>query len=499
MGVSFALGCHGLTSRPLSEDEAASRGFALAAHDSGITADGGNMAFYYLLLREVLNNVSSSVRAMRLISVFSGVGTIPIVYCIGRRLANSRVGILASLLSAVSLPMVFWQQNARAYALGVLLTSASSLAFLVVVESGNRLACYGYFLLTVLACYTVFFAALVVVAQLLSLAAFEERDQLPLKRLLATFGTTFVFCLPLVALAVRRGTSQIAWIRRPGAVAIGHTILAVMSASAADGPRTTAPIATLLGWVSFALCLGVVAWGVFARSRPREARLLRPLAFCGLWIAVPPTVAFLFSQFAIHVYLDRYFTLCLPAVALLLALALDRLKPVSLGYVSFALLLGLRLWTIPSVYGVPVDGLQSAFGYLMTSTRRGDCITFSETQGPSTPGIATDLAYDHAHSLGDPPLPRAVLPPFKWSNARRASFVAGPAQQSFASVAGSCRRLWIGVEPGSTGQFFLMETEVIWFASHGWSVVSARDFSGLHLVLMRPRLSGSKTAVGLGK
>lgn len=493
-GVSLALALHGLTARPLSEDEAASRSLALAAGGSGVTADGGNMTLYYIILRAVLIDISPSVLAMRLISVLAGALTVPVVYLIGKRLASTRVGLAAAALSAFSLPMVFWQQNARAYALGTLLSAASTLAFLAMVESKGRLASCAYFLATVLACYTLIFAALVVAAQLLSLVAYEARDKLPVKRVTWTVATTFVFCLPLLALAVRNGTGQISWIPRPGTAGAGHTILALMSASSADGPATTAPIVDLLGWGSLLLCLAGLAWGALEWTRRKrsagEKTETYPLSLCGLWLVVPPTTAFIVSQVATHIYVDRYFTVCLPAAALLLALVLDRIRPLPLGGFALVLLVGLRLWVIPSIYGEPVDSLNTAYSYLMASTHRGDCITFSQAQGPNTAGIATDLAYDREHTPGGPALPRAVLPPFRWSAALDPAFVAHESRQSFASVARSCHRLWIGVEPSrSTGEFFLLDIEANWFVRHGWSLVSIRYFPGVRIALMEPRLA----------
>ena len=51
IAASVTLACYHLTSRPLSEDDAASLHFALLPSSSGVLYDGGNMAEFYLILR----------------------------------------------------------------------------------------------------------------------------------------------------------------------------------------------------------------------------------------------------------------------------------------------------------------------------------------------------------------------------------------------------------------------------------------------------------------
>ncbi|MGH9296649.1 MAG: glycosyltransferase family 39 protein [Acidimicrobiales bacterium] len=246
MVASFALGYHDLASRPLSQDEAASLRFSLAPAYSGIMGDGGNMAFYYLLLRGVVHVFGTSLAAVRLPSVVAGVVTVPVVFLVGKRLRGDRAGVVAALLFAVSLPLVYWQQTARAYTLGTLLVAVSTLAFLAMLDSTGRLPAYAYFLSTLLACYTLLFAALVVVAQLLSLLAWRARP-LPTRRLAVALGAIAAGCIPLLVTAGNAGTAQIAWIPRPGPGALRLTGLSLMSASAADGTSAATLVAPCSG------------------------------------------------------------------------------------------------------------------------------------------------------------------------------------------------------------------------------------------------------------
>jgi hypothetical protein len=65
--------------------------------------------------------------ALRSLSAVLGVALVFVMYELGRRLADRRVGIAAALLAAVSEFLVHYSQEARSYALLALLTALSSL------------------------------------------------------------------------------------------------------------------------------------------------------------------------------------------------------------------------------------------------------------------------------------------------------------------------------------------------------------------------------------
>jgi hypothetical protein len=198
-------------------------------------------------------------------------------------------------------------------------------------------------------------------------------------------------------------------------------------------------------------------------------------------------VAFVESQVSTtHIYVDRYFAICIPAGTLLLALAIDRVRPASVAVAMLVVTAGLRFSVIPATYGEPIE-LRAAADYLMTSARPGDCITFSSPQRPTTVGLATDLAYYQAHSSGHRQLPIPVLPAFSWKSALNSAFSEPSNDETFAAVRTGCHRLWIAVEPSTLAQPIGLLGEAYWFADHGWSDVSAKVFPGLHLLLLGPK------------
>jgi mannosyltransferase len=74
---------------------------------------------------------------LRSLSAVAGVATVPVAYLLGAELRGKRTGIAAAALVAVN-PMLLWySQEARGYALLVLLTSLSLLYFLRALDGGD--------------------------------------------------------------------------------------------------------------------------------------------------------------------------------------------------------------------------------------------------------------------------------------------------------------------------------------------------------------------------
>lgn len=98
---------------------------------------------------------------LRSVSALAGVATVPVAYLLGAELRGRRAGILAAALVAVN-PMLLWySQEARSYALLVLLTAAAALYFVRALDrspaSGRRdLTLWGVF--SALALATHYFA-----------------------------------------------------------------------------------------------------------------------------------------------------------------------------------------------------------------------------------------------------------------------------------------------------------------------------------------------------
>ncbi len=79
----------------------------------------------FILLMKIWTQVSRSDEWFRLLSALAGTATIPIVYAIGLRVANRRVGLFAATFVALSGYLVRYSQEARAYGLITLLAAVA--------------------------------------------------------------------------------------------------------------------------------------------------------------------------------------------------------------------------------------------------------------------------------------------------------------------------------------------------------------------------------------
>src|SRR6185312_2634528 len=170
--VAIGLCLYQLTTRSLWLDEAATVAIA-GQHGStlwsAISHDGGNMLGYYALLHVLIGWFGHGAFVIRLPSVLAAGGAAAGVSLLALRLFGRRVALASGLLTAVSLPLVLWGQDARGYAAMVALVAGSFAAFAALVETRSRRAWIAYVGLTVLAVYASFVAVLALPAQVLAL------------------------------------------------------------------------------------------------------------------------------------------------------------------------------------------------------------------------------------------------------------------------------------------------------------------------------------------
>lgn len=125
---------------------------------------------YYLLAWGWTQVLGDGEAALRSLSALFGVLTVWVAAAIGTRVAGSRAGVLAAALVATSPLLVWFSQEARAYALLVLLAALSVLALLRAVEQPRpaRLLAWGVVVAAALA--THFFALFLVLGEAVWLA-----------------------------------------------------------------------------------------------------------------------------------------------------------------------------------------------------------------------------------------------------------------------------------------------------------------------------------------
>jgi mannosyltransferase len=439
--VALILCLIDLTARSLWLDEAASVAIAgqhSAAFGSAVAHDGGNMLAYYALLHLVIGWFGDGPLAIRLPSALAAAAAVGVLSALALRLFDRRVALASGLLAAVSLPLVYWGQNARGYALAVALVTGSFLAFVAILEASSagragRGAWIAYVVLTTLSAYLSFLAVLAVPAQLIVLAWHRGAW----RRVLSAVAGCLVGWIPLAVLAVRRGSGQLFWVPRPSFGTAKQIVQALTSAGFESDFHVTA-----IDWALVAVTVILLAGAAAAivRRLARSAggdRLWRP-ALVVLWLVVPVVLALLESLIGQSIFTPRDLLLCLPAVALLLGwgIAGGGARPL-LAWSVIAALVALRALALAPAYGTSPENWRAATAYVVARSRPGDCVAFYPLDS-RMPFAYYGRADDAAARA-----PRPILPTAPWSEVR--PYVERYATLTAAEIARlptACPRLW---------------------------------------------------------
>jgi mannosyltransferase len=448
--LAVALCVFELTTRSLWLDEAATVAIA-SQHGSAlwtaIAHDGGNMLGYYALLHVLIGWFGDGSLVLRLPSVVAAAAGAGAVSLLALRLFDRRAAIASGLLTAVSLPLVFWGQDARGYAPMVALVAGSFVAFASIVTAGGgrrgRGPWIAYVLLTTLSVYASFVAILAVPAQLLVLVVRRHGW----RRVASALVACAMFWIPLAVMAASRGANQLFWIPRPSLTSEKEVVLALTSAGFEPNFRL-AGVATFLAIVSVVLLVGAAATIIvrLARGAGRERPWGALLALS--WLVVPVGLMWLESLVGQPLFTARNALVSLPAVALLLGWVITQTRVrIRLAWLAVAALLALRALVLAPSYGTSPEDWRATTAYVLDASRPGDCIAFYPLDGRMAFGYYVGAG----RAAGTP---RSVWPALPWSTVR--PYVEQYATPSASALTSRCTRLWLvashqGLPDGTAG------------------------------------------------
>jgi 4-amino-4-deoxy-L-arabinose transferase-like glycosyltransferase len=328
-----------------------------------------NMALYYLLLRfwMKMGNGEALVRGL---SVIFAVATVPVIYALGRRLFGTAVGLAAAWLLAINAYDVWYSQEARSYALLVFLVTLSTWLLVRNIQQPADARWGVYALVSALAIYSQFFAALVILAQGVSLwwlrgSDFSWRDYLRSLRWIV------YMTVPLAIFIIRVGVSPVNWIPRISASAVWNFFVQM----AGFGGKWLVTLDVL--------ALGVAAFAAWRANRARQrerssAAWTYALVFSWLLLPILLTIGeSLFTPF----FVNRYLIICLPALMLGVAAGIARVRPVVLSALLLAAISILSLQGTRAYLHQEFDPYQedwrSVTAYILDRAQPGDAIYFT--------------------------------------------------------------------------------------------------------------------------
>jgi mannosyltransferase len=217
---------------------------------------------YYLLAWVWTKALGDGEVGLRSLSALAGVATVPVAYLGGAALLGRRVGVAAAALVAVSPPLVWYSQEARSYALAVLLVAASFAAFAYALREPTAPVLAVWATTSALACCTHYFAAFVVGAEAVWLLATHR--EVPVR---LAVGAVTACAVALAPLALeQRGNGFGEFIGASGGLA-GRTVTVVkqlLVGHALPADRAAAAVVALFVIASVTL---LVARGTRAQQR----------------------------------------------------------------------------------------------------------------------------------------------------------------------------------------------------------------------------------------
>ena len=406
-----------------------------------------NMSLYYVLLRMWLN-FGQSEFFIRSFSVLMAAATLPAIYWLARQLYDRRVALIAAALFTFNAYSVRYAQEARSYALFMLLATLSSGFLIVTLREPTRRHQLCYVLASILAVYAHFYALLLLAAHWLTLRRlgnFYQSSGKPdevsrqqrwafLRRAFTTMG---IAVLPLLLFVAKTGAGPIRWIHRPGL----HDVTEVFEHLAGSNSW---PLAVIYA----AACVAAVApLGKRLWRRDQSWEIWR-CQFLLVWLLFPVGLTVVLS-FARPVFLGRYMIFCLPALIVLVAAGLARLRQSWLLAAALAGTLLLSAQGIFFVYEHDFDSERDASGaatyFILDHTQPGDAVMFhiAGTRVGYEFFRSVRAGQDSASPSFTAPLGPEILFPHNAAGLDYRDFTGKPTPDLLRSVARSHPRLWV--------------------------------------------------------
>lgn len=358
--VFFSIGEKGFWFDETLSVERASRAWSGLWQD--ITTSQANMSLYYVVLHWWMA-LGDSETVVRGLSACFAVVSVPMLFGLTSRLFGPAAGVTASLLLALNSFFVTYAQEARGYSLALLLATAATWAFVRAIEQPARRAWIVYVLLAAASLYAHFFCALVIAAHAASVA-WLGRGRMPWRGLIAAGAAIGVAGLPLLYFVLFRDVGQIDWVTQPRAADVYDWF-----ARFAGG-----------GWMLATVAATAVATAIAAvvRISPDDgggfARWRTALVVC--WFLVPPVLA-IAASFVKPVFHPRYLIVALPALVMLVAVGLTRLRSRPAFAGALSLVIVLSAMQVRAVYAAPDrQWWRAAVDHVARQASDGDAITF---------------------------------------------------------------------------------------------------------------------------
>ena len=469
---------------------------------SAVASDGGSMSAYYLLLHALfLAGLGQSAVSVRLISVVAFVVMVPFLYDLLRRCWGTETAVIATALVITNRMVISKAQEARGYALGLLLVVVAVWLLSRAVERVSLPRLVAWAVVSALACYCLLLSPLFAVAQFVSLGTLRRRAHLARAGVIAVV-VAAILVVPLALMALHRGTGQIDWISPISIGSVKGFLYGLVV------PR----FSTWLRW----LMLVVIVTGLVQTTREAAAAEAGSLArwyrvLLLSWAGVP-LLGLLAISFSVSLLQPDYLIASVPAFAVLAALGAKAIaqwaaEGAARGVAAIrrgargrartgagraapvlvTLLAGL-LVVYPFVdswgrYGAVIENGPGATALVVGLARPGDAVIFDQPPQRMIFNYYLLANFDKAGKL--PRLPTPLWPSSPWGTQLPYAADHGvPTPAAVAALEGRFSRVWV-IDGGwaPLPRYVAQSRALLAALGRAFRFVGERDFTGVKVLL----------------
>lgn len=303
--VAFFLGIYQLGSRDFWFDEA---GSIFIAQD---VLSYQNPPFYYLFLHNWIKLFGYSEFSLRLPSLFFFVFSVFLIFILGKKIFNYKVGLYSAVLMAFSPFQIWYAQEARPYTLTVLVGLLSSY-FLYIICTENKIKGWCCFVLfSILGLYVSYFYIFMLIAQFIYLMIYCWKRR--------SFKEGFLLILiPLAFIPwASHFTNKLMWVKTGFWIPAPNLESFFITLENFFLGYNVSEVIYIISDILLFSLLAKAFWQV-KKNKKSEQRF----SFCFTLFLIPIVLVFVFSKIFFSIYLDRALILFSPYYYLIITFGL---------------------------------------------------------------------------------------------------------------------------------------------------------------------------------
>ena len=375
--IGIILRFYGLGEQNYWYDELITLSVAEGSYSSIIT--GPRPPVYLALFKLWTTLFGTSEIATRFLSILFGTVSIVLVFAVGRLLFGYYVGTLSAFFMAVSRFQIYYAQEIRYYSLFEMMTLISFYLYLKLLKSASWIYSVAYVLSSVLLYYTHDFGILILAVQIIYLLIKFKKQRAALLRWVISLAAIIILISPRFLDAFGKkavGGEGPNWIGMP-------SLLSPVSTSYNFLWLSLQVHSTVYGLAAAVLFVAGTIFYVKATGRGglkmslRESYENKKMGVIGnggtalviLWYLLPISAALLMSKLSKPIYLDRYLICTAPALYILAALFIYRLRntvPTALFLICYLILI------TPGLYGYYSEPVRDDWREIGSFVREND-------------------------------------------------------------------------------------------------------------------------------